>query len=123
MIGIRIRRAGRNQERSGRRGGGRYAIADGLCVLLTVEALTEAARRQWPTKKDTFSWRLGVWHLSRGHEEEARQTIRVGRISSSRMQLSRVDNIHYVIDARTSAQRSGFERKHKSLSLLDDCRR
>lgn len=62
MIGIRIRRAGRNQERSVRRGGGRYAIADGLCVLLTVEALTEAARRQWPTKKIRFSggWESGI---------------------------------------------------------------
>jgi len=55
---------------TGRRG--RYAIADGPVVLLIVGDLTEATRRQWPTKRYVFL-PARVCHLSRGHEEEARQ--------------------------------------------------
>jgi hypothetical protein len=52
MIGIRIGRAERDREGSVRWGGGvgRYAIVGGPGVLLIVEDLTEAARRQWPRK-------------------------------------------------------------------------
>ena len=99
MIGIRIGRTERNQERdvceTGRRG--RYAIADGPGVLLIVGDLTKAAWRQWPTKRYVFL-PARVCHLSRGHEEEARQTIRVERISSIRKQLSRVENTGVPLD-------------------------
>lgn len=50
MIGIRIGRAERNQERC-ETGKGRYAIVGGPGgELLIVEDLTEAARRQWSRK-------------------------------------------------------------------------
>jgi hypothetical protein len=57
-------------------------------------------------EKSTPFRRLGVWHLSRGHEEEVRQTIRVERISSSRMQLSRLGSTDWIASSKISIQAS-----------------
>ena len=106
MIGIRIRRTERDRERYvrwGRRGEIRHRWRSrGAFNCRGPYGSREASVVH---EKRYIFLTPGVWHLGRCHEEEARQTIRVERISS-RMQLSRVDstdipldNVHKDIDA------------------------